>query len=316
MTGYCNRVQRGGFLAGGAQSPGGMASPLRSGVPSVGERAEADRTAADSVPPVGGSRRGFTMIELMAAMAILLMITLFVGRIFSDSTKMWKLGTRRVTNAMDGRAVVDFIVREMSSAIADDVLVFAHKFNADSDVLGMDSDRIYFTTTDQRAELDSQTYLRRQVRQVSYLVSNMLDVNNDPIVGRYRIVRNMRNNSIGAANDFTCYTTPNWWTSTAMNYEGGEGSGSGSDTLAENVRTLEFWVYDRAGNLRAGTDYNSKDHGPPGWIEIYVELLGEDDAIKASQLSGAAASDFADRSSRRYVGRVYLNNGRGYAPDL
>ena len=272
-------------------------------------------------------RGGFTMIELMAAMAILLMITLFVGRIFSDSTKIWKLGTRRVTNAMDGRAVVDFIVREMSSAIADDVLVFAHKFNADPDVLGMDSDRIYFTTTDQRAGLDSQTYLRRQVRQVSYLVSNMLDVNNDPIVGRYRIVRTVRVNTIGTGGEFTCYTDPDWWREDWMNYKLGETFDS--VTLAENVRTLEFWLYDQTGKVMRSDDpdrpygsgselvYTSQNPTRKiGWVEVYVELLGEDDAIKASQLTGTADDDFADRASRRYVGRVYLNNGRGYAPDL
>lgn len=256
------------------------------------------------------------MIELLAAMAILVLITLFVGRLFSDASRIWKLGNRRVANAMDGRAVIDFMVREMSSAIADDTLVMVHDVDADKQILGMDSDRMYFLSADQLAQKTARDRVYRQVKQVSYHIAPMLDLNNDPIAGRYRIVRNGVENMFAEDSYynpiFTCYTDPSWWTKSCMNDDTESGS---SVTLAENVRTLEFWVYDQNGVLRAGQDYNSKDHGPPGWIEIYIELLGEDDAVKAALLSGQAAIDLADRSSRRYVGRVYFNNGRGYAPD-
>lgn len=256
---------------------------------------------------------GFTMIELMAAMAILIMITLFVGRIFSDTSKIFTLGTRRMIQAMDGRAVVDFMVREMSSAVFDDVLVFAHKPNAKT-VLGMDSDFVYFVSSEQQAQPNgSQPY--RQVKQVSYHIEQMQDYSNTAIPNRFAIVRDGRN-TMGA--NYTCYTDPTWWQASYMT---DSGSFSGSHVvLAENVRTLEFWMYDTAGQLIKVEDssayingaYTSDNARKLGWVEIYIELLGEEDAIKCSLLSGQAAIDFADRSSRRYVGRVYFQNGRGY----
>ncbi len=263
-------------------------------------------------------RGGFTLIELMAAMAILVIITLFVGRIFSDSSKMWKLGTRRVTQSLDGRAVIDFMVREMSSAIADGTLVLAHHMNA-TNVLGMDSDFIYFVTADQQARAAyGDTY--REVKMVSYHIKPMQGATNNAMANRFCIVRDGRNRF--NSNDFQAYTNKNWW---QLSFMTGSGTFSGDHVvLAENVRTMEFWMYDQNGNLVDAPQYTTQGgktlylsnvQGTPGYIEIYIELLGEDDAIKAALLTGQEAIDFADRASRRYVGRVYLNNGRGYAPD-
>lgn len=266
-------------------------------------------------------RHGFTLIELLSAMAILIVITLFVGRLFTDAAKLWKLGTRRVNNAVDGRAVIDFMVRELSGAIADGTLVMHHKVDADKNVLGMNCDRIYFVTTDQIAQKTARDRVYRQVKQVSYHIAPMLDLNNNPVTNRFRIVRNGVENSIGSGGQWDCYTDTTWWDQSFMNDNSESGS---SVTLAENVRTLEFWIYDRNGNLIPGVDYDSAADGPPAWIEIYIEMLGEDDAIKAAVLCGSTqppaatpqvAIDYADRSSRRYVGRVYINNGPGYAPD-
>lgn len=263
-------------------------------------------------------RSGFTLVELMAAMAILAIMVLMIGRIFSDSTKIWKLGTRRVSSAVDGRAVIDFMVREMSSAVADGTLVMAHKLNADSNILGMDSDRIYFVTLDQKSESKSAANTYRQGRQVSYHIEPMRDINGNDIPNRFRIMRSGIEKVTSGV--YTCYTDPDWWQQPEMN------NLSAAYVLAENVRTLEFWVYDRDGKLVRADDpdnpYGASDTYTSlnktrgiGWVEIYLEMLGEDDAIRAALLTGQAAIDFADRASRRYVGRVYFHNGRGYAPD-
>lgn len=262
--------------------------------------------------PARRGRGGFTLIEVLAAIVILMLITVFVGRMFADASRIWKLGYRRVNNALDGRAVVDFMVREMSAAIADNVLVFAHRVDADPNILGMASDRIYFCSSDQIAERVNSTDVKRQVRQVSYLVANMRDSANQAMPNRFHILRNIRNNVVGTGGEFQCYTNRNWWQTAAMNYNSTPNSSAA--VLAENIRTMEFWIYDQNGVLRAGQDYRSDVHGPPAWVEIYIEMLGEDDAIKAALLTGAAQADFADRASRRYVGRVYFPNGRGYAP--
>lgn len=261
--------------------------------------------------------RGFTLIEMLASMAILLIISLFVARLFNDGTRVWKLGNRRVEQTADGRAVIEFMVRELSAAIADDRLVFAHRMDADSNILGMDADRIYFVTTDQIAEYsNNKTY--RQIKMASYHIAPMRDINAKDITNRWRIVRSGVEDA--KSSFFDAYINKDWWTKSEWN------NLSFASTLAENVRTLEFWLYDTDGKFIASSDgayvgktYRS-DNGarPLGFIEIYIEMLGEQDAVKAAMLMDAdkkqEAIDFADRASRRYVGRVYMNQGRGYAP--
>jgi prepilin-type N-terminal cleavage/methylation domain-containing protein len=60
---------------------------------------------------------GFTLVELLAAMTILVIITLIVSKMFQQASVSWDTGTRKAETNMKGRAVVDFIARELSEAI-------------------------------------------------------------------------------------------------------------------------------------------------------------------------------------------------------
>ena len=66
-----------------------------------------------------GRKRGFTLIELMVATAILVIITLIVARIFQQASSSWRTGSEKVEIVMNGRAVADFIAQELSLAIPD-----------------------------------------------------------------------------------------------------------------------------------------------------------------------------------------------------
>lgn len=65
------------------------------------------------------SRRGFTLIELLVAMAILVVITLIVARVFQQAGVAWDTGTRKAEAMMSGRAVSDFLAQQLSCAVAD-----------------------------------------------------------------------------------------------------------------------------------------------------------------------------------------------------
>lgn len=250
------------------------------------------------------SRRGFTLIELLAAMTILTIMVLLISRLFADSTRLWKVGTKRIESNTDGRAVVDFMVRELSGALCDGVNgPLGLKLDSDfRSAHGMNPDRIFFCSSSQTAERrSSKDY--RQVGQFVYDLDEMKNADNSSdLAGQYKVVR-YGVEALGGS--YTCYnnsgafpgSTPAYSTWNAM-------------TLAENVRTLEFWVYDTNGVSIA--DFDSSVHGKPAYIEVYLELLGQDDAIKASLLTGTAQSDYCNRMARRYVGRAYLqaNGGR------
>jgi prepilin-type N-terminal cleavage/methylation domain-containing protein len=64
-------------------------------------------------------RGGFTLIELLVAMAILVVITLIVAKIFQQAGVAWDTGTRKAESMMAGRAVSDFIAQQLSRAVPD-----------------------------------------------------------------------------------------------------------------------------------------------------------------------------------------------------
>ena len=148
----------------------------------------------------------------------------------------------------------------------------------------------------------------RQGKQVAYLVAPMEDADYNDIPGRWRILRFVveRTNSV----NYECYVDKQWWDNPAMGNDSTYKS-LFPPVLAENVRTLEFWVYDREGQHQFS--YDSSVHGPPSWVDIYVEMLGEEDAVKASFMSGVSAAEYKDRMAKRYAGRVYLHNAVGYS---
>jgi prepilin-type N-terminal cleavage/methylation domain-containing protein len=62
-------------------------------------------------------RRGFTLVELLASMALLALIALMVFTIFNQSTKVWKKAGARTDQYIAARAVLDQIARELRGAV-------------------------------------------------------------------------------------------------------------------------------------------------------------------------------------------------------
>ncbi len=64
-----------------------------------------------------GILSGFTLIELLVSMAILVIITLMVARIFQQAGVAWETGSRKAEKMMTGRAVSDFLAQQLSHAV-------------------------------------------------------------------------------------------------------------------------------------------------------------------------------------------------------
>lgn len=249
---------------------------------------------------------GFTMIELMAAMAILIMITLFVGRIFSDSSKMWKLGLRRVTDGLDGRAALGFMLRELSTAVVDDVLTMKQNpiYRV---VFNRNTDSIFFISMAQTPGSN-----KRHAMQISYRIEPMTEIKNNTtnsIPNRFRLVRS---SILNTGSNYDCYQNTNWYNNSIMT------NFASYDVLAENVRTVEFWIYGQDGELVNNDfdEYISTSTNRPAYIEVYLGMMSGDESARITYLSGDDAINLANEASRRYAGRAYLNMGRGYAPDM
>lgn len=64
-------------------------------------------------------RAGFTFLEILVAMLILVLIVLMTSRLFQQMTEVWDTGTERADLNMTSRALLDFIVRDLSEAVWD-----------------------------------------------------------------------------------------------------------------------------------------------------------------------------------------------------
>lgn len=67
--------------------------------------------------PRGRRTCGFTLLELMVSMAVLLLVVVVLGQMLSQSSNLWKQGEGNKERLQDLRATVDFIAGELQSAL-------------------------------------------------------------------------------------------------------------------------------------------------------------------------------------------------------
>lgn len=62
-------------------------------------------------------RQGFTLLELLVAIAILMIIVLIAVQLFSRARTAWDVGSRIADSCLKGRTVADFVAQELSRAV-------------------------------------------------------------------------------------------------------------------------------------------------------------------------------------------------------
>lgn len=245
-------------------------------------------------------RRGFTIIELLAAMAVLLIMVALLSRVFGSAASTWRAGHKRIESNNSGRAAMEFMSRELSAVVMSkkDGPTFVLESDQ-TNTLGMLSDSLYFVTMSHRAEYRSgQKY--RDVQQVCYAVRP--SVTNQP--GRYALYRFVY--EVFDNTNFSCYVN-NVWTSSLKRLTANP-TVNGS-ILADNVRSFEVFVTP-VGEDDPQEDYSLESEPPPAAIDIYLEVLAEEDAVRASLTPGDTA--FMNAATRRYATRIYVQNRAGY----
>jgi prepilin-type N-terminal cleavage/methylation domain-containing protein len=277
-------------------------------------------------------KSGFTLIEVLAAMAVLMIIVLMLTRVFRDATSAWTIGTRQMEDNINGRAVLDFIARDIGTAIAGETnCVFYLK--SSNPLPKWPNDEISFVSL-----TGNPSDGNREARQIVYYVTNMTDRSGAYIPNRYCLRRIMRN-SLG---EITCYTEKRWWQNATMR------KAANDPVVAENVNMFLFGCAGATNDASGKADYwhgvfdfnscadvsliqsdyiryTKSDTLPymrgklPVRLDVYLELLGEDAAIKVAQLRNAGLTAQADalvsQSVKKYQTRIYFSSRTGYPID-
>lgn len=63
--------------------------------------------------------KGFTLLEILVAMTILIVIILIVSGVFHQSRTAWEMGIRKTDLNMEGRAALNLMAQELAQAVAD-----------------------------------------------------------------------------------------------------------------------------------------------------------------------------------------------------
>jgi len=280
-------------------------------------------------------RAGFTLIELLAAMAVLAVIILLLAQMFADSRRVWAIGSRSVEGNMAARAVIDYMVRDISAALINTSnFSMAHYQNVETGDFSSSSDdprpdELFFVELS-----DSPNSNQRAVQQVVYYVNNMRDEQDKKMPFRYRLMRGVRK-----TNDLACLRTPDWCVYPRPDNQT-DLDIYVNQVVAENVWSFDLWYYSvltfikggGAGNPPAESEYeadciathlksgqiNSMVTGPPVFIDILLEMLSDDESIEIATIAAnneSLAAELARKKARRYFTRIYFRNETGYRHD-
>lgn len=266
------------------------------------------------------SKAGFTLIEMLAAVVILVLIVMAMGRIYASSTKVYQETIKQAERDAAARAVMDFLAREISQALFDKgnmnsnaLISMRYRANTTPSNFGLEgADEIWLLSANNVTGMNRPP--RESVMRV-YFVQNYEGLTDAPPNARYRFAlwQNFRNVTNVAP---------------LQPYAGGLSGLDWSDgssvlpkqrnhLLLENVRTFEIFAYADPWGTRV-FDWDSRETQPLFCMDIYLETLSEADAIRAAQLAASLGPNdptvvgFVETVVRRHYQRIYFPNKFGY----
>ncbi|MDZ4199168.1 MAG: prepilin-type N-terminal cleavage/methylation domain-containing protein [Kiritimatiellia bacterium] len=281
--------------------------------------------------------QGFSLVEMLAAMAVLSILMVLLGRIFNDSTRAMNAGNKITDVNSSARAVMDFIARDVSSAIfqspddANPPYLLLRTYNNETiagggtaavphpdNILGLRADdhRALFFVAPLNTPTNNEPRITRAVLYRMRHYQQRAGGSNIYLPNRYELMRGEATNRTSGINWYLSSD----WSDMSQNVNTPYGLARDQGRLViQNVRSFSVSYFTNfTGQADAITDpaRTRTDVSPLAYLDIRLEQLAEEDAIRAAEMwsvgtPSRAALDFVERAVRRYYRRIYFNNQGG-----
>ena len=239
------------------------------------------------------SKRAFTLVELLAAMAVLSVLVMLLAQIFNETSKGYLSAKRNVDINTEANAALKLMGRELSQAVFDRQTE-TNKYTV------LRTERIPITPVSFEDAVHFMTSADAEKKLVSYtLVGNQLR----------RYIRNLPYNATNPSPNTAYYGNTNWPTAYA---------GNSMQPITTNV--FSFRV-DFCTDPQTDTYVdNANTHNQHlSYLNLSLEIVDSETMKIVSNLREAntsealaRADEIAAANSKRYTKRIYFNNYDGY----
>lgn len=219
-------------------------------------------------------RHGFTLIELLASMTILAIIIGLLALTLDFTTDTWHSSQNRARLLAQGRAVLDGMAQDLRQSVAGTNLFFTGIADTNASfVIGADDDS--YGATNNGLGFFKLLVSPGTNRACEAVVFGILPTN-----GIFRLTRTSQRFQTGT----DAPGPTNIW------------------ILADTLAALRFTPPGGITNAESSIEFASL----PRYVDIYLELLDDDDARAAAALSDVRQRSFVERRAIRLTQRVYL----------
>jgi type II secretory pathway pseudopilin PulG len=248
-------------------------------------------------------RAGFTVLEVVAAVTILLLLSSAIAAIFDRGSRVWTRASGSALAEREAREALRLIASDIRHAMMGPQFPFVIAPSGSNQFLGAQSDGIWLVSS-----RDDESLSNRAVQVVWYGVVPGADLLSGGGDGQV-LVR--RVGSVSDVNDPTDSYNIYWASNVVETFEFSE-----EGVLAERVGFFLAEAMDEHG--RGWLSYDSREltNQLPSAVSLVLSVFDEESAAQLGQIKamGGDAEAFADRRGLRYTLRACPRRrwGSGY----
>lgn len=251
------------------------------------------------------STSGFSLIEILVAMALLVLLVTVSAMIYSATEDAWTIGTTRGEADRSGQNAVRMLRNDLQSAIAGTNLTFILRPDRDTNLTcyGLDNDELCMVTLTATAGGSN-----RVGRAIHYYVDRMPGIEGS---NRFQLVRAVATIAADAGTGHlaNAYWNPSWYEDFPL----GGGRPSDATPAALNISAFLVGAVDEDGNAWRWMAFTNS---LPRAVDIFLETMSDRAALQAADMTahGLTPTNFVEQNARRFSTRVFLMNSEGYRP--